>query len=88
MVGEPCGICSTLWQIPVLVWMSAGVPLISTRVAGTSQRAVTQGCGLVPVPMGIWNGQPATVPESASVATGIPLTSTREFDEITVICPA
>jgi hypothetical protein len=41
---------------------------------------------LVPdgVGAGAWNGQPATVNVSAIVTTGIPLTSTRVFDDTAV----
>ena len=57
---------------PELVASRAGWPLTSTRAAGTSHWMRTQGCGLVPVPNGTWNGQPATGNVSATVTTGGP----------------
>ena len=44
----------------MLVAISTGVPLTFTRAAGTVHWILTHGCGLVPVPIGTWNGQPAT----------------------------
>jgi hypothetical protein len=50
---------------------------MKTRVAGAVHRTVTQGCGLVPVPIGTWNGHPATVQTSLATDAGAPDNSTR-----------
>jgi hypothetical protein len=67
--GVPVG---THMAIPVM--MSSGWPSEVTRTAPTAQCAVTQG----PLPAGGGGmAHPATAHGAESVATGIPLTSTR-----------
>jgi hypothetical protein len=68
--------------------MITGWPLTSTRRAGTSHLVVTHGCGFVPVPIGTWNGHPATGYVSAIVAAGWPPTRTRVLELTTVTDPA
>jgi hypothetical protein len=85
MVGGPPGIDSALRQMPLLVCNSAGWPMTITRAAGTSHCTRMHGWGF---PGGTVNAQPATVLVSLIVATAIPLTITRVFEEMVVTCPA
>lgn len=73
MIGGPAGIWSADMHKCGPGAVRAGEPLIRTRAAGASERAVTQGCGFVPAV----KAQPANMPASAVVATGMPDTSTR-----------
>ena len=67
--GGPWGICSALWQIPVLTESRTGLFITRTRVAGTVHITVAQGCGFVPVPITIFSA--ATSLEPRELVTSI-----------------
>src|ERR671926_1261935 len=86
-LGEPCGICSALWQRPELERSSTGWPLTLTRVAAVTHCTFTHGCDFVTVPICTVNGQPETVQRSDCKTAYCPPTLTRVFEVVALTEP-